>query len=95
MTTTVQRLRIQDFEAEAGWVDHPGPEAERALDNEWVALLLSGDSERARPHQDREPEVVIEPADDRDALAGMRGVMVGLALMLPFWALVAAIVLLN
>lgn len=91
MTTTVQRLRILDLEATSDWVGHPGPAEENALDGERVAFLLSGESERAQPLRDRDPAAVIDSADERDALVGMRGVMIGFALMVPFWALVAAV----
>lgn len=91
MTTTVQRLRIVDLEAVSDWVEHPGPEEENALDGERVAFLLSGESERAQPLRDHDSAAVIESADERDALVGMRGVMIGFTLMIPFWALVATI----
>jgi len=95
MTTTIRSLRVLEFEAEADWGEHPAREEEHGLADEEVARLLSGAPERAQRDRDRELAVAIEAADEGDALVAMRGVMIGLAWVTPFWALVAAIVLLT
>ena len=93
MTTVIQRLLVLEYEAEADWGRHPAREAERFLDDDEVARLLSGAPERAQPDHGGEPAMALEVADEGDALAAMRGVMMGLALLTPFWALIAAIIL--
>jgi hypothetical protein len=93
MTTVIQRLCVLEYEAEADWGKHLVREEERFLDDEEVARLLLGAPERAQPDHGRELAMAIEVADEGDALAAMRGVMTGLALLTPFWAFVAAIIL--
>ena len=95
MTTTIRSLRVLEFEPEADWGEHPVREEEHDLDDEEVARRLSGAPERAQRDRDRELAVAIEAADEGDALVAMRGVMIGLAWVTPFWALVTAIVLLT
>jgi len=95
MTTTIRSLRVLEFEDEADWGEHSAREEEHGLDDEEAARLLSGAPERVQRDRDSELAVAIEAADEGDALVAMRGVMIGLAWVTPFWALVAAIVLLT
>jgi len=95
MTTTIRSLRVLEIEAEADWGEHPAREDEHGLDDEVVARLLSGAPEGAQRPRDRELAAAIAAADEGDALVAMRGVMIGLALVTPFWALVAAVVFLT
>lgn len=95
MTTAIQRLRAQEFEAEADWVVRPDREDEDVLEDEQVARLLQGTPERAQPDRDRGDAVEIEAAVEGDALAAMRGIMIGLGLTSLFWAAIAAIILLT
>jgi len=95
MTTTIRSLRVLEFEDEADWGEHSARVEEHGLDDEEAARLLSGAPERVQRDRDRELAVAIEAADEGDALVAMRGVMIGLAWVTPFWALVTAIVLLT
>lgn len=93
MTTIIQRLRIFEYEAEPDWGGHAAREEEGVLDEEGVARLLFGVPGQARPDLGRERAMAIEATDDGDALAAMRGVMIGFAMLIPFWTIVAASIL--
>ena len=95
MTTAIERLRVLEYEAEYDPGESPDQEEGRVIGSAEVDRLLQGASEPAPRDQDGDSVLAIEATGEGDALAGMRGVMIGLAWVTPFWALIAAIVWLT
>jgi len=94
MANATHRLHLFQYEAEPDWGKYLNREEGPDLDDEQVARLLLGARLRTQRDSDREPAVAIEAAAESDALTAMRGVMVGLAWVVPVWALIGAIFLL-
>lgn len=88
------KLHLLEYEAEPDRDESPNPQEERVLDDEDVARLLSVDSGPSPRDRDGERVVTDEAAGDADGLSTMRGVMIGLVVVVSFWAAVAAIYLL-
>jgi hypothetical protein len=95
MVATTQRHLLLDYEADADWGENSYRSEEPVLDYGRVASLLLSIPRQARSTGFREPVAAIGSAEDSDALAAMRGVMIGLALMSVFWALSATVLLLS
>jgi hypothetical protein len=94
MANATHGLRPLNYEAETGLYERLNRDQRPILDNEQVARLLLGAPSWPRSTGEREPDTVIERADEDDALVAMRGLMLGLAWVAPMWVLFAAAIIL-
>jgi hypothetical protein len=94
MARAIPRLHLVSYEQEPDRADDPDPEDERILDDAEVARLLLGAPGQARD-RGRQSAVAIEPADEGDALAPMRGVLLGLVWTIALVGLAAAYLVLG
>ena len=90
MDNAQYRLRPLEYEAVTGEFERLDRDDEPVLDEEQVARLLLGAPPRLSLAGEDERESVIKGAGDGDALAAMRGLMIGFAWMLPIWCVIAA-----
>ena len=90
MDNAQYRLRPLEYEAVTGEFERLDRDVEPVLDEEQVARLLLGAPPRPSLAGEDERESVVGGAVDGDALAAMRGLMIGLAWMLPIWCVIAA-----
>lgn len=85
------RFHLREHEAEPDRDDGLDREERPVLDDEQVERLLLGAHLRTQRDPDGELAVVDEAAAKDDALAVARGAMFGLALTIPVWSAIAAI----
>lgn len=90
MFSVKYRLRPLEYEAVTGVFKRLDPEDGPVLDDEQVERLLLEAPPRTSLGAENEPEAVIGITVDGDALAAMRGLMIGLAWTLPVWCVIAA-----
>jgi len=91
MANATRRLHLLKYEEEPDWDEDLNSDEGPVLDDEQVERLLLGARSRTQRDRDREPVAVIAAANESDGLTAMRGAMIGLAWVAPFWGLVAAI----
>jgi len=95
MANAMHRLQLFKYEEEPDWGEDLNREQAPVLDDEPVACIRMDATSRMQWDCHREPMVLIGAATEGDALAALRGVMVGFALMILVWSLIAAILVLH
>jgi hypothetical protein len=85
MASAAHRLHLLEYGAETDTATYPVQETGSILDDAGVLRLLLGEPDSAQ--LDR------ETAAEGDALAPVKGVMLGLLLTIPLWSLLAALLL--
>lgn len=87
---SVQKLDLFEYEPEATEPFGSHEEYDRILDDAEVDQLLLASVQQTQPAREDERAVPMEIAGDWDGLGAMRGIMVGLGLVVPIWGLIIA-----
>jgi hypothetical protein len=90
MAAEARALVVREYEPQA-WAAYPGDGDERELDDEDVLRLLSGETGPTQLDHEHVDQLVAQQS--HDALVPARGIAIGLALVIPFWLLVAALLM--
>jgi len=88
---SVHKLDLYEYEPEAAAGDYPDDACDRVLDDAEVEQLLLSSGRRNSPASEYVHAAPFETVtDDWDELQAMRGIMIGLALVVPIWGLFIA-----
>ena len=88
---SVQKLDLFEYEPEVAAGDYPDDACDRILDDAEVEQLLLSSARRNSPVIEYMRASPFETVtDDWDELQAMRGIMIGLALVVPIWGLLIA-----
>ena len=87
---SVPKLDLFEYEPDAVRCDGSDEESDHVLDDVEIEQLLLSSVREAKPVRYDDRAVPMEGAEDGDGLGAMRGIMVGLVLVVPFWGLIVA-----